>query len=101
MLIGPIFGLLALIGLLAIFIWLVRLFVWLVGMARGYERARASRFGFRRSRQPIDILEERLVTGEIDAAEFEEKRSLLLTDTGWTASAIVDRRGEMASGHAE
>ncbi len=99
MLIGPIFGLLALIGLLAIFIWLVRLFVWLVGMARGYERARASRF--RRSRQPIDVLEERLVTGEIDAAEFEEKRSLLLTDTGLAASAIVDRRNEMASGHAE
>jgi len=80
MIVGPIFVLLALIGLLAIFVWLVQLLVWLVRMARGYERTRASRFGFRRRRHPIDILEDRLVSGEIDAAEFEEKRRLLLTD---------------------
>lgn len=80
MIVGPIFPLLALIGLLAIFVWLVQLLVWLVRMARGYERTRASRFGFKRSRHPIDILEERLVSGEIDAAEFEEKRKVLLAD---------------------
>lgn len=80
MIVGPIFALLALIGLLAIFVWLVRLLVWLVRMARGYERTRASRFGFRRSRHPIDILEERLVNDEIDASEFEEKRRLLLAE---------------------
>ena len=73
MMVGPIFALLAVIGLLAIFVWLVQLFVWLVRMVRGYDRVRASRFGFRRSRHLIDILEERLVSGEIDAAEFEEK----------------------------
>ncbi len=80
MMVGPIFALLAVIGLLAIFVWLVQLFVWLVRMVRGHDRVRASRFGFRRSRHPIDILEERLVSGEIDAAEFEEKRRLLLAD---------------------
>ncbi len=83
MLIGPIFALLALVGLLAIFVWLVRLFVWLVRLARGYDRARASRLELRR--QPIDILEERLVNGEIDPAEFEEKRRLLIADKAGSA----------------
>lgn len=80
MIVGPIFALLALVGLVAIFVWLVQLLVWLVRMARGYERTRASRFGFRRGRHPIDILEEKLVKGEIDGAEFEEKRKLLLAE---------------------
>ncbi len=80
MMVGPIFALLAVIGLLAILVWLVQSFVWLVRMLRGYDRVRPSRFGLRRSRHPIEILEERLVSGAIDAAEFEEKRRLLLAD---------------------
>ena len=80
MIVGPIFALLALIGVVAIFVWLVQLVVWLLRMARGYEGARGSRFGFRRGRQPIEILEERLVNGDIDAAEFEEKSKALLAD---------------------
>jgi uncharacterized membrane protein len=78
MIVGPIFAALALIGLVALFMWLVKLLIWLVGMARGYERNRARRLGFRRRRAPIDILEERLVSGDIDTAEFEEKRKVLL-----------------------
>lgn len=66
MIVGPIFALLALVGLLAFFVWLVKLLVWL---ARG-----------RRRRHPIDVLEQRFVSGEIDAAEFEQKRKLLRTD---------------------
>ena len=80
MIVGPFFAMLALVGLVAIFIWLVQLVVWLFRMARGYEGTRGSRFGSRRSRHPIDILEDRLVSGEIDAAEFEEKRKVLLAD---------------------
>ena len=80
MIVGPIFALLALIGVFAIFTWLVQLLVWLVRMTRGSGRTRASRFGFRRGRHPIDVLEEKLVNGEIDSAEFEEKRKLLLVD---------------------
>lgn len=81
MIVGPIFALLALIGLVAIFVWLVKLLIWLVRMARGYERNRATRLGFRRTRAPIDILEERLVSGDIDTAEFEEKRKVLLGES--------------------
>ena len=66
MIVGPIFALLALIGVFAIFTWLVQLLVWLVRMTRGSGRTRASRFGFRRGRHPIDVLEEKLVNGEID-----------------------------------
>jgi len=78
MLVGPIFAFLALVGLVVIFVGLLKLFIGLVRMARGYERARASRLGFRRRPDPIEILEDRLVNGDIDSAEFEEKRRLLL-----------------------
>jgi uncharacterized membrane protein len=88
MLIGPIFSLLAIIGLVAIFIWMIQLFMRLTRLAHGIERhwgewvhAR-SPAGFDdgplvRERTALDILHDRFATGEIDLPEFEEKRKLL------------------------
>jgi putative membrane protein len=64
MMVGPIFMLLALIGAVAIFVWLVR---WATGGHPFHGRSRAA----------LDILEERFAKGEIDKAEFEDKRKLL------------------------
>ena len=81
MIVGPIFVLLAIIGMMAIFVWLVR---W---ATRGYP---FYRHGFHhthggcpccgspgRGRGALDVLDERFARGEIDKAEFEEKRKLL------------------------
>ena len=66
MIIGPIFMLLAIIGIMAIFVWLVR---W---ATHGYPfRGGGPRHA------ALDILEERFAMGEIDKAEFEERRKLL------------------------
>ncbi len=60
MLAAPFVALLALVGVIAIIVWLVQ---W------------AS--DYRRSRTALDILNERLAKGEIDRAEYEEKRELI------------------------
>ena len=81
MIIGPIFVVLAIIGMMVIFVWLVR---W---ATRGYP---FYGHGFHhghggcpccggpgRGRAALDILDERFARGEIEKAEFEEKRKLL------------------------
>ena len=81
MVVGPIFVVLAIIGMMVIFVWLVR---W---ATRGYP---FYGHGFHhghggcpccggpgRGRAALDILDERFARGEIEKAEFEEKRKLL------------------------
>lgn len=65
MVIGPIVMLLALVGIVALIVWLVR------GLGDGAHRHGGS------GRRALDILEERLARGEIGKEEFEEKRRLL------------------------
>jgi putative membrane protein len=60
MLAAPFVALLALIGVIAIIVWIVQ---W------------ASEY--RRSRTALDILNERLARGEIDHAEYEAKLRLI------------------------
>ncbi len=60
MIVGPIIALLAIVGVIAIVIWVVQ-------FARGHEHRRTA----------LDILDERFARGEIDKREFEEKRTLL------------------------
>ena len=81
MMVGPIFVVLAIIGMMVIFVWLVR---W---ATRGYP---FYGHGFHhghggcpccggpgRGRAALDILDERFAKGEIEKAEYEEKRKLL------------------------
>jgi putative membrane protein len=60
MIAGPLVALLALVGVVAIIVWLVQ---W----ASGYKRSRTA----------LDILNERFARGEIDRDEYEEKRNLI------------------------
>ncbi len=60
MMAAPFVALLALIGVIAIVVWIVQ---W------------AS--DYRRSRSALDILNERLAKGEIDDAEYQAKRRLI------------------------
>ena len=69
--IGPIFVVLAIIGMMTIFVWLVR---W---ATRGYPFYGGFVRGGGPGRAALDILDERFARGEIDKAEFEEKRKLL------------------------
>jgi len=74
-------GLLAIVGAMAIFIWLVR---WAIRGTRFYGHG-FHHFhggcpwcdGQGRGRAALDILEERFARGEIENKEFEEKRKLL------------------------
>lgn len=57
---GPLLVLLALIGVVAIIVWIVQ---WVND--------------YRRTRTVLDIVDERFARGEIDRAEYEEKRKLI------------------------
>ena len=72
----PFILLLAVIGFVALILWLVR---W---AAHGphhhwYGHGGCLHCGHSRERSALDILEGRFARGEIDKAEFEEKRKLL------------------------
>jgi putative membrane protein len=75
------FVLLAIIGIMVIFVWLVR---WAThgypfyghGSHHGHGGCPCCG-GHGRGRAALDILDERFAKGEIDKAEFEEKRKLL------------------------
>jgi putative membrane protein len=71
MIVGPIIVVLAIIGVMVIFVWLVR---W---ATRGYPFYDQGLHYPGRGRTALDILDERFARGEIDKAEFEEKRKLI------------------------
>jgi putative membrane protein len=70
--VGPIILLLAILGVMVIFVWLVR---W---ATRGYPfYGQGLNFRGEGGRAALGILDERFARGEIDKAEFEDKRKLL------------------------
>jgi putative membrane protein len=74
MIVGPIILLLAILGVMVIFVWLVR---W---ATRGYPfYGQGLNFRERGDGGPaaLEILNERFAKGEIDRAEYEDKRKLL------------------------
>ena len=77
--VGLIVVLLAIIGMMAIFVWLVR---WATRgypfYGPGFHHVQGGvGYGPGRGRAALDILDERFARGEIDKGEFEEKRKLL------------------------
>jgi putative membrane protein len=73
LIVGPIVMVLILIGIIAIIVSLVRWFSHGMHDRHAYDY----RDGGGRGRAALDILEERFARGDIDKAEFEEKRKIL------------------------
>ena len=72
MILGPIIVVLTIIGMMVIFVWLVR---WATRGYPFYDQGIHYHSGSERA--ALGILDERFARGEIDKAEFEEKRKLL------------------------
>ena len=74
--IAPFILLLAVIGFVAMILWLVR---WAShgGHHHWFGHGVCPHCGHGHERSALDILEQRFARGEIDKAEFEEKRKLL------------------------
>ena len=70
MILGPLFMILSLAGLIAAVVLLAR---WLRGQWQGTTLPHHTLA----SRTPVDILKERFARGEIDKDEFEERRRVL------------------------
>jgi putative membrane protein len=76
MIFGPFVMLLAIIGLVALIVWLVRHFSH-ESSRHWHGHGACPRCGYGRARLALDILEERFAKGEIGKEEFEEKRRVL------------------------
>ena len=74
LIVGSIIVLLAILGTMVIFVWLVR---WATSSYPFYGRGFQSHGDGGRDRTALDILDERFARGEIDKAEFDERRKLL------------------------
>jgi putative membrane protein len=76
MVIGPIMMLLVIVGIVTLILLLVRGFGY--GASHHWYRHSGHPYGeVPYGRRALDILEERFAKGEIEKAEFEEKRKLL------------------------
>lgn len=74
-LMGPLMMLLALVGIVAIFLWAYR--AWGHNFHRWHRHAACPHCGHGGGQTALDILAERFARGEIDTAEFDARRKAI------------------------